>query len=174
MPNVEAIQPRESRAAETEAYLRDEPEGIFVVLWKKPPTIETLNVALAPMLRRFERSAAATQAFMIVSLARDPVAPEANRHAAAIARKWAGQCKPIAVIEESPRHRGFANRIALRMVLATAGALGLAPTVGFFDSTAEGVGWVAKRLSALGRPVRHDALLSRVKEMVARCSTQLS
>ena len=158
------------RPAQNDLFLRGEPEGVFVVVWKKPPTIEGLDQALEPMTSRFKQSPKATQAFLIVSLASEAVASEANRHAATIAKTFAKQCTPLAVVELSGRRRSLANRVALRMILATAGALGLAPAVGFFPSLGEGTDWVAKKLQDLGRPVNLKALQGAIAEMVEHCS----
>jgi hypothetical protein len=159
-----------SGPAENDLFMRGEPEGVFVVVWKKPPTIEGLDCALGPMVARFKQSPTATQAFLIVSLATEPVATEANRHAAAIARTFAKQFKPLAVVENAGRRRSIVNRVALRMILATAGVFGLGPTVAFFQEPGEGTSWVAKKLRDFGTPVNEQALQQAVARMVEHCS----
>ncbi len=155
---------------ENEHFLRTETQGVFVVVWKRPPTSRTLAEALEPPIRRFKSSPNASQAFIIVSLAGEPISHEANREAAFLAKTYAKQFKALAVIEPAGKRRGVANRVALRMILATAGVFGFGPTVGFFHEPHDGADWVANKLAGLKAPVDANALRSALDELIARAS----
>lgn len=155
---------------DTDLYVRGEPQGVFVVVWKKAPTREGLDRALAPMATRFQSSPSSKQAFIIITVAKEPVSSEANRYAAEFARRFARQCWPLAVIDVSGPRQSLANRVALRMILATAGALGLAPLVSMFQKPEEGAAWVAKKLGQSGSSVDEQALIAAVRQMVERCT----
>ncbi len=168
----ESRQPDGSLAAHSGLFLQAQPEGVLVVVWKKPPTVKGLDDALAPAIARFKQSPGATQAVLIVSLATSPAPLEANRYAATLAKTYAKQVKPLAMVEDSRRSRSLANRIAIRMILATAGVFGIGPTVGFFSSPEEASDWIANKLREYGTPINASALRRAVAEMVERCSAR--
>lgn len=161
------------RLRETDRYVSARVGRTLVVVWTQVPTVPAVDDVLGEFIE--DAKANPGVGYLLVALPQEPVPNEAQQHSVNLARKHGKLMAAMAVVEGGTGFLSRINRIALRAIMATAGAAGQGPaSTGFFATVEEAVPWMAKTLLQARQPADEAALAEATAWLVQRGREQIA
>ncbi len=162
-----------SRLRESDRFVSARVGRTLVVVWTQVPTVPAVDEVLGEFIEDAKVSPGV--GYLLVALPQEPVPNEAQQHSVHLARTHGKLLAALAVVEGGTGFLSRINRIALRAIMATAGAAGQGPaSTGFFATVEEAVPWMARTLLHAGQPADEAALATATAWLVQRGREQMA